>query len=135
MTFDARVDRLNRIAKELRIHVLDMAHRAARSHRGSASAADFVAALYFDLMNIDPATPNWDDRDRFVLSKGHVCPIWYALTGPCAAFSTRNSRRCARTTAPPAVRPPDRHLPTGTDACRVAVFGPRRPRASPWTAN
>ena len=87
LTFDARVDRLNRIAKELRIHVLDMVYTAQSGHiGGSFSAADFVAALYFDLMNIDPATPNWDDRDRFVLSKGHVCPIWYASLALCGFF-------------------------------------------------
>ena len=87
LTFDARVDRLNRIAKELRIHVLDMVYTAQSGHiGGSLSAADFVAALYFDLMNIDPATPNWDDRDRFVLSKGHVCPIWYASLALCGFF-------------------------------------------------
>ena len=87
LTFDARVDRLNRIAKELRIHVLDMVYTAQSGHiGGSFSAADFVAALYFDLMNIDPANPNWDDRDRFVLSKGHVCPIWYASLALCGFF-------------------------------------------------
>ena len=87
LTFDARVDRLNRIAKELRIHVVDMVYTAQSGHiGGSFSAADFVAALYFDLMNIDPANPNWDDRDRFVLSKGHVCPIWYASLALCGFF-------------------------------------------------
>ena len=87
LTFDARVDRLKRIAKELRIHVVDMVYTAQSGHiGGSFSAADFVAALYFDLMNIDPANPNWDDRDRFVLSKGHVCPIWYASLALCGFF-------------------------------------------------
>ena len=79
LSFDARVSRLKHIANELRIHVVDMVYTAQSGHiGGSLSAADFVAALYFDLMNVDPANPGWDDRDRFVLSKGHVCPIWYA---------------------------------------------------------
>ncbi|WP_319243530.1 transketolase [uncultured Propionivibrio sp.] len=79
LSFDARVDRLNKIAQALRIHVVDMVYTAQSGHiGGSLSAADFVAALYFDLMNLNPANPGWADRDRFVLSKGHVCPIWYA---------------------------------------------------------
>ena len=79
LTFDARVARLSKIANELRTHVVDMVYTAQSGHiGGSLSAADFVAALYFDLMDLDPTNPDWDDRDRFVLSKGHVCPIWYA---------------------------------------------------------
>lgn len=79
LTFDARVERLTHIARELRIHVVDMVYTAQSGHiGGSFSAADFVTALYFDLMNVDPENPGWADRDRFVLSKGHACPIWYA---------------------------------------------------------
>lgn len=79
LTFDARVARLKQIATELRINVVDMVYTAQSGHiGGSLSAADFVAALYFDLMNLDPANPGMPDRDRFILSKGHACPIWYA---------------------------------------------------------
>ena len=79
LTFDARVARLNRIANTMRQNVVDMVYTAQSGHIGGAlSAADFVTALYFDLMNIDPANPHWEDRDRFVLSKGHACPIWYS---------------------------------------------------------
>ena len=79
LTFDARVDRLKKLANAMRINVVDMVYTAQSGHiGGSLSAADFVTALYFDLMKLDPANPKWDDRDRFVLSKGHVCPIWYS---------------------------------------------------------
>lgn len=79
LSFDERVARLEAIAKTLRTDVVDMVYTAQSGHiGGSLSAADFVAALYFDLMNIDPAQPHWPERDRFVLSKGHACPIWYA---------------------------------------------------------
>ena len=79
LSFDERVARLEAIAKTLRIDVVDMVYTAQSGHiGGSLSAADFVAALYFDLMNIDPTKPHWPERDRFVLSKGHACPIWYA---------------------------------------------------------
>ena len=79
LTFDARVDRLKKLANTMRINVVDMVYTAQSGHiGGSLSAADFVTALYFDLMNLDPANPKWDARDRFVLSKGHACPIWYS---------------------------------------------------------
>src|SRR3989454_4849584 len=42
------------------------------------SAADIVTALYFHTLRVDPKNPTWPDRDRFVLSKGHACPVWYA---------------------------------------------------------
>lgn len=79
LTFNARVARLESIATTMRRNVVDMVYTAQSGHIGGAlSAADFVTALYFDLMAIDPANPNWEDRDRFVLSKGHACPIWYS---------------------------------------------------------
>jgi len=69
-------------AGELRKIALTMIYEAQSGHPGGAfSAADIVAALYFSEMNLDPKNPNWPDRDRFVLSKGHVCPILYAALG------------------------------------------------------
>ncbi|MBB6479613.1 transketolase [Spirochaeta isovalerica] len=66
-------------ARELRKTALTMIHTAGSGHPGgSLSAADFMAALYFDELNIRPEDPKWPDRDRFVLSKGHVCPILYS---------------------------------------------------------
>ena len=79
LTFDARIARLNSIANSMRLNVVDMVYTAQSGHIGGAlSSADFVTALYFDIMNIDPMNPHWSDRDRFVLSKGHACPIWYS---------------------------------------------------------
>ena len=46
---------------------------------GSLSATDLLTVLYFDEMNIDPKHPKKKDRDRFVLSKGHAAPGWYAV--------------------------------------------------------
>ncbi len=46
---------------------------------GSLSAADMFTYLYFKEMNVDPSNPAWEDRDRFVLSKGHCCPSLYAI--------------------------------------------------------
>ncbi|MFP5106862.1 transketolase [Neobacillus sp. C211] len=76
---DCSVEELKKKAIELRKTAITMIHEAKSGHPGgSLSAADVVAALYFREMNIDPANPQWEDRDRFVLSKGHVCPIQYS---------------------------------------------------------
>ncbi|MGF6953693.1 transketolase [Neobacillus sp. B4I6] len=76
---DCSVEELKQKAIELRKTAITMIHEAKSGHPGgSLSAADVVAALYFREMNIDPANPQWEDRDRFVLSKGHVCPIQYS---------------------------------------------------------
>lgn len=56
-----------------------MIYEAGSGHPGgSLSATDVITALYFHVLNIDPKNPTWKDRDRFVLSKGHACPAWYA---------------------------------------------------------
>lgn len=66
-------------ARELRKTALTMIYQAQSGHPGgSMSAADIITCLYFREMNIHPEEPKWEDRDRFVLSKGHVCPILYS---------------------------------------------------------
>ncbi|MDC7242021.1 MAG: transketolase [Spirochaetales bacterium] len=79
MNKNEKVAYLKEKAKELRKTALTMIHTAQSGHPGgSLSAADFMAALYFDELNIRPEEPKWPERDRFVLSKGHVCPILYS---------------------------------------------------------
>ncbi|MBO5556166.1 MAG: transketolase [Oscillospiraceae bacterium] len=64
---------------DLKKHVINMIYKAQSGHPGgSLSVADFMTACYFRYMNVDPQNPRWEDRDRFVLSKGHVCPAQYA---------------------------------------------------------
>jgi len=73
------VPELKRMAVQMRKDILYMIYEAQAGHPGgSLSAADIVTALYFRLMRLDPANPQWEDRDRFILSKGHACPVWYA---------------------------------------------------------
>lgn len=73
------VEQLKQHAIELRKTAVTMVYEAQSGHPGgSLSAADVISALYFKEMNVDPANPKWEDRDRFVLSKGHVAPIQYA---------------------------------------------------------
>ena len=78
MTADER-KRLMATACQVRMGVIEGTHAAKAGHPGgSLSAADLFTYLYFKEMNIDPARPQWEDRDRFVLSKGHTAPGLYA---------------------------------------------------------
>ena len=67
------------LACKVRMGIVEGVHSAKAGHPGgSLSAADMFTYLYFKEMNIDPANPQWEDRDRFVLSKGHTAPGLYA---------------------------------------------------------
>jgi transketolase len=70
---------LEAMAVTIRCDIIEMIATANAGHPGgSLSAADIVTALYFRVMRIDPTKLDWADRDRFILSKGHACPVWYA---------------------------------------------------------
>jgi transketolase len=73
------IEELQRTARQIRRDIIEMIYVAQAGHPGgSLSAADIVTALYFRVMRIDPLDPQWPDRDRFILSKGHACPVWYS---------------------------------------------------------
>ena len=73
------IDELKQMAATIRCDIIEMIYEAQAGHPGgSLSATDIVTALYFRVMRIDPKNPDWPDRDRFILSKGHACPVWYA---------------------------------------------------------
>lgn len=73
------VERLETQAIAIRQDIISMIHAAGAGHPGgSLSAVEMVTALYFHVLNIDPQNPDWPDRDRFILSKGHACPVLYA---------------------------------------------------------
>mgnify|MGYP005843086863 CR=1 FL=1 len=71
---------LKRKAVEVRRLILKSVHQAGAGHVGGPlSAADILVALYFDVLRIDPSRPDWEDRDRFILSKGHSCIALYSV--------------------------------------------------------
>jgi transketolase len=73
------IEELKDTAAIVRQNIIHMVAVAQAGHPGgSLSAADILTALYFRVMRIDPQNPSWEDRDRFILSKGHACPVWYA---------------------------------------------------------
>jgi len=74
-------------AREFRKTILQVITKAGSGHPGgSLSMIDVVTALYFHHMRHDPKNPQWPDRDRFVLSKGHACPAWYVVLAACGYF-------------------------------------------------
>ena len=76
---EARITELKNIANSIRIGIIDATHAAKSGHPGgSLSIADILTYLYFEHMNIDPQNPRMDNRDRFVLSKGHTAPGLYS---------------------------------------------------------
>ncbi|MCD6599759.1 MAG: transketolase [Dehalococcoidia bacterium] len=75
------------MAKKLRRHIITMTATAGSGHPGgSLSSTDIVAALYFKVMRYNPLDPQWVDRDRFILSKGHAAPIVYAALAESGYF-------------------------------------------------
>ncbi|MDD5042291.1 MAG: transketolase, partial [Candidatus Omnitrophica bacterium] len=74
------IEELELRAKETRRLIIEMLAEAGSGHPGgSLSATDLVVALYANILRFDPREPHWPDRDRFHMSKGHCCPLWYAV--------------------------------------------------------
>ncbi len=74
------MNRLEKIAGDVRLDVLSMIYEAGSGHPGgSFSAVEILVELYFEVMNIQPEEPDWESRDRFILSKGHACPALYSV--------------------------------------------------------
>ncbi len=75
----ADLEALRRTARQLRLTVVEMIHRAGSGHTGgSLSCAEILTVLYDEVMRIRPKRPDWPDRDRLILSKGHAAPALYA---------------------------------------------------------
>jgi transketolase len=80
---------IERLARAIRIHTLQMVHRAKSSHVGSClSMTELLAVVYGRILRIDPTRPDWSDRDRFILSKGHACAALYAVLAETGFFPT-----------------------------------------------
>jgi len=79
MSDSQELDRLREKAQHIRRSIIEMLAAAGSGHPGgSLSATDLVTCLYFKVMQHKPDDPTWQDRDRFILSKGHACPVLYA---------------------------------------------------------
>ena len=80
-------EELKKMAISVRKDIVEMIANVNSGHPGgSLSATDIVTALYFNVLNHNPADPHWEDRDRFILSKGHACPTLYSCMARTGYF-------------------------------------------------
>ncbi|MFC2034349.1 transketolase [Chloroflexota bacterium] len=82
------IEEMQAVAKRIRRHIITMLGKAGSGHPGgSLSSVEIVTALYFNMLRHNPGEPKWPDRDRFILSKGHVAPLLYATLAERGYFS------------------------------------------------
>ncbi|MDD4980989.1 MAG: transketolase [Candidatus Omnitrophica bacterium] len=87
MITDTQIKELEKKAKQIRRLIIEMLAKAGSGHPGgSLSSADLITGLYFSVLRHDPKKPGWPERDRFHMSKGHCCPLWYAVLAESGYF-------------------------------------------------
>ena len=105
---------LSKTANEIRKSIVTAVHSAKSGHPGgSLSSADIFTYLYFEEMNIDPANPKMEDRDRFVLSKGHVAPAYYSTLAEKGFFPKEDLVTLRHTGSYLQGHPGMKHIPGG----------------------
>jgi transketolase len=103
---------LARLANEHRRTILKVLHKAGSGHPGgSFSAIDLLTVLYEEVLRHDPQNPNWPERDRFVLSKGHGCPALYTVMAHRGYFSQETLFTLRELGSPLQGHPDTRFLP------------------------
>ncbi|MDD7023388.1 MAG: transketolase [Lachnospiraceae bacterium] len=103
---------LQKTANEIRKGIIEAVHSAKSGHPGgSLSAADIFTYLYFEEMNIDPADPGKPDRDRFVLSKGHVAPGYYSALANRGFFPVEDLKTLRKVGSYLQGHPDKKHIP------------------------
>ena len=106
------VPELEQISRSLRLDILGMIHAAGSGHPGgSLSSVEILAALYFNILRIDPADPENSDRDRFILSKGHIAPVLYAVLAERGYFPREVLNSLRRLGSPMQGHPNMAHCP------------------------
>ena len=96
----SKIKELSLIAAKIRVGVIESTHAAGAGHPGgSLSIADILAYLYFEEMNVYPDDPKCEDRDRFVLSKGHTAPALYAVLAERGYFPKEDLVTLRKTTS------------------------------------
>ena len=111
-----KLQELKKTAKELRLDVIDVMKWAGGAHvGGSLSCLDILTDLYFRKMKIDPANPDWEDRDRFILSKGHAAASYIPVLAKRGYFSQDSLRSFNHFGSPFGMHPDSRKV-IGCDA-------------------
>ena len=110
------IEQLKTRVKQVRRDIVEMTCKAASGHPGgSLSAAEIVTALYFSIMRHDPKNPQWPDRDRLILSKGHATPLLYSVLAEAGYFD-RSLLPTFRVLGSPLQGHPDRRRLAGVEA-------------------
>jgi transketolase len=106
------IDELKSLANDLRIDIIKMIGAAGSGHPGgSLSEVELLAALYFRVMRHDPVNPKWQQRDRFILSKGHGCPALYAVMAAAGYIDPKLLNTLRKLGSPLQGHPDRRFLP------------------------
>lgn len=106
------IQELRRIANRMRQNIVKMIGEAGSGHPGgSLSATELVAALFFQVMRHKPTDPAWPDRDRFILSKGHACPVLYCAYAEAGYIDAASLMTLRKMGSPLQGHPDRRFLP------------------------
>lgn len=117
MLTEQTIGELEQTARHLRVEILKMLNAAKSGHTGgSLSAIDVLTVLYFHKMRHDPSNPGWEERDRFVLSKGHAAPALYACLAEAGYFS-RDDLKTLRRLGSHLQGHPDMNKTPGVEVC------------------
>ncbi len=94
---DAKIRELELKANDIRQTIIEMLIIAGSGHSaGPLDMADIFTVLYFHAMRHDPKNPDWEDRDRLILSNGHICPVLYAAMAHAGYFSVHEAETTLR---------------------------------------
>jgi len=89
--YSAKIKFLKKKANQIRKLIIKMLSQAGSGHPGgSLSCVEIITCLYFEVMRHNPKDPNWSERDRFHLSKGHACPAWYSALSLAGYFEEKH---------------------------------------------
>ena len=117
MLSDQAARELEETARHLRVDILKMLNTAQSGHTGgSLSAVEVLTVLFFHTMRHDPSNPRWEERDRFVLSKGHAAPVLYASLARAGYFS-RDDLKTLRRLGSHLQGHPDMNKTPGIEVC------------------
>ena len=84
---DEKIRELSKIANDIRISIIEMLVEAKSGHTaGPLGMADIFTLFFFHVLKHDPKNPAWEERDRFVLSNGHICPVYYTVMAYAGYF-------------------------------------------------
>lgn len=108
----ANIEELEKISKEIRKDIIEEVYSAKSGHPGGAlSIADILSVLYFYEMNINPEKPQDENRDRFILSKGHASPALYAVLAEKGYFPKEDLKKFRKLGSYLQGHPDMKHIP------------------------